>query len=674
MSRFTPHQEEAIRSRGNVLVMAGAGTGKTHTLVERCLSLLLDPAANTGLDRILMVTFTEAAAAEMRHRIRQSLEKNLQSQRDAEIPDTAVIQRLEEQLALLDTARIGTLHGFCLRLIREHFAELDIDPQLNVLDPGAARLMLEETLDGILDRHYRSSSETSEQLRAFIRLYGRGQDGRVREQVRKLHAYSQTLPSPARWLEEQEAQFYQPEPRHWYPMWRDSVLNLRHWQPLVDSISGEHSGASGVAARLRELAQAPDDRLSAALAALHASFEWPKAKKGEGDLNKRVRKALDGLIKEAGMLHGFAPGPEHDPLAQDWEWVRHGLRAIITVTREFSEAFRNAKRELAAVDFQDIEQLTLSLLWNEDRTVPGPVAEACRELFDFVFVDEYQDINPAQDLILMALSRDGERANRFLVGDVKQSIYRFRLANPAIFQNYARQWKAGEDNGRAIALGDNFRSREAILDFVNGAFTTLMRKDIGGVEYDEHAALRFGNAEGRKPLAKGSPRVELQLFLTGLDPSPVDEDGEGTASTGGIEELSSAERESRWIAARLAALRQSGHEVWDHKKGVFRPADWGDMVILLRSPSSKAEVYAKEFSRRGIPFQAPRGGFYSSIEIADLLALLQILDNPLQDIPLLAVLRSPFVGLSLTELATARQTVPKGQFWFALNRSSAGNP
>jgi ATP-dependent helicase/nuclease subunit A len=268
---------------------------------------------------------------------------------------------------------------------------------------------------------------------------------------------------------------------------------------------------------------------------------------------------------------------------------------------------------------------------------------------------------------------EGEKAhsefggNRFLVGDAKQSIYRFRLADPKIFRDYAQSWRG--NNGRTISLAENFRSREGLLNFVNSVFEPLMREEIGGVRYDAGARLQFGAPGRRAELSAArdaSPRAELLLrFKKGRnDAEPGDESGDDD-----LADLPETEKEARLLALRLKRLETGKHEIWDADKKSFRPGEWRDMAVLLRAPSGKAEIYAKEFQRAGVPLVVERGGFYDSNEIMDLLSLLQLLDNPLQDVPAIAVLRSPLVGLSLDELAQIRLAAKDVHFWTALNRT-----
>ena len=656
---LTRTQLQAIAARGNVLVVAGAGTGKTRTLVERCLHCLLEEKPPASLDDILMVTFTEAAAAEMRQRIRNRIDEELARHSDD--------IRWTEQLALFDTAHIGTLHSFCLQLVRQHFYQLELDPQLTVLPEEEARLLADETLENLLQDHYAGKSPEGPAVQNLIQTQARGWDQPIRILVLRLHHYTQTLRSPAAWFQAQLAMFESPEPVQWQAWLIEGVNDWRQrWLPALQK-SG-NTKAAECAAILNKLPANPSRaECAAALEQIStADQDWPRGKKTEW------RKPLEGLFDEAVFLGSLAKaGKTGDPLTEDWNWMRSQMATLLRLAQEFAAAFSKAKRELGVVDFHDLEQHALTLLWDHAGGQPTPIATQWREKLRFVFVDEYQDINDAQDAILKALSREGARANRFLVGDVKQSIYRFRLADPHIFQNYIATWHSPE--GRAIPLVDNFRSRESLLRFINSLFGAIMRPEIGNVVYDAAAALQFGDPETRAELGlarDASPRVELHLRLKGgLDADDKPEDN-AEAARAWIElmNLEEAEKEARLIALRLRQLRSEGHLIWDETLEKMRPVEWSDMAVLLRSPSRKAESYAKEFSRLGIPLLVARGGFYESIEVTDLLSLLQLLDNPLQDLPALAVLHSPLVGMSLDELAAIRILLPKGHIWTALQK------
>lgn len=654
---LTAAQSQAIAARGNVLLIAGAGTGKTRTLVERCIDCLLNERPRVSLDQILMVTFTEAAAAEMRHRIRKRLE-----QEASKAPSEHWWQ---EQLALFDTAHIGTLHSFCLRVIREHFYELELDPQLAVLPEEEAQLVADDTLESLMQEMYASGDPFPQSVRKMIQEQGGGTDVPIRRLVLKIHRYTQTLPGAVEWLENQKAAFADPSPRAWAEWFQFALDDWKaRWLPVVTTESAHNGVAKECLAILGHL-KTPASAQFARVALDSVCLAIRNCPYG----NKKLwLKPLKEFEAEAQFLCSLTPGNDNvDPLAEDWSWVREHMGTLVGLVSRFTIKFTETKRELGTVDFQDLEQYALRVLWDAKSRQPTAVARLWRDKLRFVFVDEYQDINAAQDKIIECLSREGAHANRFLVGDVKQSIYRFRLAAPAIFQGYANAWREGA-GGKTIPLQDNFRSREPVLGFVNSVFSQLMREEMGGVTYDDAAQLRPGQRAGSTPApAQDGPVVELHLRLKG---SSSDSNGEDEASDE-LKDLAEADKEARLVALRLRELKGSGFRIWDEVENRLRPVDWGDMAVLLRSPSGKSESYAKEFSRLGVPLVVERGGFYRSIEVSDLVSLLQLLDNPLQDIPTLAVLRSPLVGLSANELALIR-LASKGRYWTALTRWHQG--
>ncbi len=662
---LTPAQKQAVTARGNVLVVAGAGTGKTRTLVERCLHCLLHEEQPVSIEEILMVTFTEAAATEMREKIRDTLNRRIAEIEASPKPSAADGRSagwLKEQLALFEAAHIGTLHSFCLKLLRQHFYELELDPQLTVMPEEEARLLAEEIMDGILLGNYTGETESAEAVRQLIQAHGRGWDQPVRALVLRLHHYTQTLRDPEAWFTSQLAMFESPAPGRWQAWLLDGLRNWRdEWLPRLDAEEAENKLAVQCADLLRKLpAQFGREQATAALAQiLAAEKNCPHGKK------TAWRKPLEDFLAGAAFLASVTEVRNGtDPLAEDWGWVRGQMHALLNLAREFTARFGDARRELGMVDFHDLEQHALRLLWDRATGQPTEIARRWREQLRFVFVDEYQDINEAQDAILKALSREGAAANRFLVGDVKQSIYGFRLADPRIFQDYLENWR--DDRGTTIPLVDNFRSREAILEFVNSVFAALMRGESGGVECGAEARRQFGAAVGRQALGRaGNPSacVELQLRLRDNDAA----DGPGHVETELLNQ-EEAGKAARLLAMRLRELKASGHSVWDEHLGAMRSVEWGDMAVLMRSPTGKAESFAREFARAGVPLVVARSGFYDSTEIADLLSLLRLLDNPLQDLPALAVLRSPLVGMSLEELAALRLAQSAGHVWAALQR------
>lgn len=652
---LTAAQSRAVAAEGNVLVVAGAGTGKTRTLVERCLKVLLEEQPPADLEQVLMVTFTDAAAAEMRQRIRMRLEERA----NATPPD----RMAREHLALFETAQIGTLHSFCLQLVRQHFYELEIDPQVAVLAQEEARLLEQETLDALLEAHYNGDSERSRAIQQLMEVHGRGSDQAIRALILKLHHYTQTRPDPERWFELQRLLLEDSEPSRWRHWLEEAVAAWRQkWLPHLQGLAAGNPVAAHCAERVRDLPLGEPEGTAAGLqAAAQGAEVCPPRKKTV------FVKPLAEFFLDAAFLNSVYPrAGKANPLAEDWDWVRGHMLTLLDLAAEFSRQFSRSKRELGLLDFHDLEQYSLRLLWDPRSDRPTPVAEFWRQRLRHVFVDEYQDINAAQDKIIECLSRDGPQGNRFLVGDVKQSIYRFRLADPYIFQSYAATWRSGP--GSVIPLVENFRSRAGILNFVNSVFQVLMQPAVGRVAYDDEARLAFGSPETRGPLSQGDterPPVELHLLKRERRATAETEEEPGAAGAG-LGDSEAADKEARLVGLRLRELRASAHPVWDEARRDFRPVNWGDMAVLLRSPYKKAESYAKEFARLGIPLTVERGGFYESLEVSDLLNLLRLLDNPLQDLPLLAVLRSPLVGLLVSELAEVRLAM-KGRYWLALN-------
>jgi ATP-dependent helicase/nuclease subunit A len=666
MNPPTTEQRRAAAARGNVLVAAGAGTGKTSTLVQRCLTLL---ESGVSLENILMVTFTDAAATEMRGRIREALQDKLRATPEAAKTPDRLRDHFEKQLVSLDSALISTLHSFCRQLVREHFDEVRLDPEVLVLDEPRLQPLIRTTLDAILERHYAGTTPAATAVQKLVRAHGRGSDERIRALVLRLHRYSQSLSDPAGWLANQRTLFEFPRPdrwqiwlREWFPRWREL------WLGALADAAGTPAVDQAFAA-LRDAGSSPEPGLMAhtlrSIVAADDPHNWP-----HGSV-KKVRTPIRAFFEEAGFLASLMPSGGTDPLAEDWDLVRHDMVTLLNLAAEFTAEFDRAKREAGGVDFADLEQYALRVLRDPESGELTPAALGWRRQLHHVLVDEYQDINAAQDAILSALSRHHPEGNRFLVGDVKQSIYRFRLADPTIFRRYEQRWERGEDGAQRIPLTGNFRSRPGILDFVNAFFRATMRETVGGVAYED---LTCGTPpEGAAPAGatNRNPCVEFHLIARGIEPQNQGEEAAEEASPGSAEaaDLPAVEREARLVGRRLLDLMEQGHEIQDSAAGVFRPVRWSDMAVLLRSPAARVEAFAREFERLGIPLDAARGGFFDSLEIMDLVCLLKVLDNPTQDIPLLGVLRSPLVAMSAAELAEVRAAENpahrSGSFWQA---------
>lgn len=617
-----------------------------------------------------MVTFTEAAAGEMKERIQKRLLSILDQTTDVEAR-----RHLDEQIALLDTAAIGTIHSFCLRLIREHFHEFGIDPQVSVLAQEQSRLMMNETFDVILENHYSGSTQCAQAVQELIEVQARGRDQIIRNLVFQIHNYARTRADSAGWFHQQLEQFSKPEPTQWIQWLFEQIYEWReHWIPALNESPEENDFFRTCSNLLSNLpnpfSREQTGEILSELLKVDKEHSW-KGKKG------KLRKPFNAFFDEAEFFRSLVVSSESgDPIAQDWSWVRGQMETLLMLSREFSVVFADAKREEGVVDFHDLEQFALQLLWNHEGNKPSDLSRWVQQSFKSVFVDEYQDINPAQDRIIQALSGGGSVTNRFLVGDVKQSIYGFRLADPRIFQEYRKEWTTDGSEGRVIFLSENFRSRESLLRFINMVFEGLMREGLGGVAYEAEDALKFGTNEQRNVLAHtegDEPRVEFHLQLSrrksGGNATPEHQTDETSNSDADpSSDPGQVEQEARFVAKRLIELISDGHQIWDSETNEFRPVKWSDMAILLRSIKDKGEIYAKEFQRLGVPLRVPQAGFFDRTEVSDLVCLLQLLDNPLQDAPLLAVLRSPLVSLTVNDLVEIRTTEREAPIWTALRR------
>jgi ATP-dependent helicase/nuclease subunit A len=659
---FTENQQKAIEAEGNVLVLAGAGTGKTSTMVSRCLDRVFHPDSPTDLDRILMVTFTEAAAAEMKQRIGSALRERL--------ADSEQTNRVNEQIALLDTAKIGTLHSIALDIIREFAHELQLSSGLRVLSSEESYRLSESALSEVFTHHYEQRESESRSLCDQIRQAAQGNDRPIRTLVIRIYQYAQSLPRPDQWIQQQTGRNNEQTPTQWIGWLLKSLPNwIDDWLPLIREGSDECQNLETCYESLRSLQETLSlqnmdpksplnggkSHLEGLVAPLHRALatdsDWLRGQK------TRFRKPIETFYSDLQFLTSLLPldpDSKSTPINEDWDRCRTWILCLLQLTKEFESAYSRSKGQLEGLDFQDLEQLSLKVLYDPDREEFSPVSNEIQNRFDYVFVDEYQDINGAQDALVKALCRHGDRSNLFIVGDIKQSIYRFRRANPDILKDYERVWNDLPTPTNKIYLQANFRSRPPLLDFVND-FCGALSDFVPGFEYGPDARLDPGRGEVQttseeSPQAKNAP-TELHLIVQ-----------DGIKDT----DLSPLEAEVHIIAQRLRSLLDSGSQTTDSSTGEPRPTQWSDIAILLRSVSDRPQIFARIFASYGIPIQAATGAFFDFPEVADLISLLKVIDNPLQDIPLIALLHSPFFGFTASELAIIRLALPKGHFWNAL--------
>ncbi|MGE5675932.1 MAG: helicase-exonuclease AddAB subunit AddA [Mycobacterium leprae] len=732
--RWTAEQEQAIKAGGNnILVAAAAGAGKTATLVERVIRRLADPQDPLDVDRLLVVTFTEAAAAEMRERIGSALQTALAQQ-----PENA---RLQRQLALLGRASISTLHSFCLGLLRQYFYRLGLDPALTVMGEHEAMLLRHEVLDSLFAKRFDAETPTGAELQggdgpffALVERYGGGRDDEgLKQLVLALYDYVQSLPWPEQWLAEAAASFaVAPEA---------AIESLPWWQTLYTQMRLEliqATTALEAALRLTRLPGGPaaySDTLQRELettqVALAAHSKWeelapavsaivferlPSMKKGSADehLQEQTKKLRDQARRAVKGLQEVYFSRTAAEWVSDLQWVAPHLLTLVELVQEFDGSFRRAKAEQSTVDFNDLERFALKLLIDSEASTgefrPSDVARELRERYAEVLVDEYQDINSLQDAILAMVAR-ADIPNRFMVGDVKQSIYRFRHANPSLFlrkylsyepwreadlaaevaQVSAGEGSTGETNGRRIVLGANFRSRSGVVNAVNFLFRQIMTVSVGEVGYDKDAELvcrasypiREDGVDGEYPVEVHllDRTTEVEAVQSAADElAEADADSEPAAAVVDVlqelAELTAAEREARLVTRRIKEMVDGTAEqrpmlVYDKELQGYRRLRFRDIVILLRATSGRADLYLEAMNQAGIPAYAQLNtGYFAATEVAVMLSLLQVLDNPRQDIPLVAVLRSPIVGLNSSELARIRLAEPKASFYDALKAAS----
>jgi ATP-dependent helicase/nuclease subunit A len=674
---WTPAQLRGIRTTGkSLLVSAAAGSGKTAMLAARCAYLVCEAPEPCDVDELLVVTFTESAAAQMKSRIHSALRDRAAA---------ADSERLRRQVAMVDHASVSTLHSFCARILREHFHAIGLDPAFTVMDGDEASLLRREIARELFDDRY--ELDAAGDFQRFIDAYGEGDDARLIRRVIHTHELLASLVDPDAWLarsrerirracdgplEESElgAELVQnlsravAELRARCDRAIELVGGLREFPKYIEALSGW----SGV---LRFWDETLANDGIDALAEEVAELELPRLPAVSNSVpGKELAKSAVDAVRDA-----MTKGSLRDLLrftAGQWQ---EGLRAtrphaevFLSLVEEFGKRYRAAKDASRVVDFTDLERLALQVLSDGPRADarPSPAARSYHDRFKHVLVDEYQDINEVQDAILALLSREcadddpGVIGNLFCVGDVKQSIYRFRLAEAARFLARQKRFRDQPDRGELIDLQSNFRSRGPLLEAINAVFERLMSESAVDITYDDSHRLRPGlvyPAQNGDPCFVGAP-IEMHLLPAEL----AGESEELVEGSDDDDELDRSEREAVLVAQRirqLTGLDGAPPVCVAEKDGsgqlMTRPIRFGDIVILLRSIRYKSGQYAEVLRRAGIPVHAQSGtGYFDSTEIRDMLALLSVLDNQRQDIPLATVLRSPLASLAKPEDAFAR--------------------
>ncbi len=654
---WTTGQLRAIETLGKSLaVTAAAGSGKTAVLTERCARIVCDAPTDLRcpIDRILVVTFTEAAAAEMKERIRAQLRGRLRTH-----PDDAY---LREQIVRLETSHISTLHSFCLWMVRRWFHIADIDPASVVLPADEARLLKADTLDRLFDERYAGAADDQRAagFRALIDVYGLGQDTTIRSFVLRLADYVVSLPDPTGWLRDccDRYRFDNASLRRFVldPLVRElqdharAADDLKHWssstiRPIADHGSRFAAHAECLRAwieRLRDANAAEFDRVRTEVSEHTIVPVRTRAKDISPEDNRvllslrAMRTSMQEAFKKKVVKRFalFSAGEIGDGLRR----VEPFLRTIVDLVEDFRQAYDEAKRRRQALDFGDLERLAYRLAEHDE------ISSELRDKFEHVLVDEYQDINPVQDAILRRVCRDDcpdRSANLFTVGDIKQSIYRFRAADPEVFAQRICHCGAGGARADAIPLSENFRSQPRILEAANELFSRLMVRDFVGFDYDETHRLKAG-----RPFDLANPPgVTVHVLDRDMAAAEeVDEDASEFADPDSPDEWQTIEREAYVIGTEIKRLLDE-RTVFEGKE-----LGLGDVAVLLRSPSFRADRMAEILGKMGIAAHTQaRETLFDTTEIRDLRALLAVLDNTQQDIPLAALLRSNMLGQPFDE-------------------------
>ena len=650
---WTDRQKQAIESRGSsLLVSAAAGSGKTSVLVERVKQLVLEEGVS--LENMLIVTFTNAAAAEMKERIYESLSRQL----SAEGQPKDRRNWLRSQMNLVSRANISTFHKFALEVVHRYYHVIGIKPNLAICDEPRQAILSREALDELMERCYEADTP---EFRAFLDRYATSKgDTPVRDLILDFHKFLQSLPDPWQWTEDLLNDPGQFEERYRKFAKEQTLrrldLAIGYFRRAGDELEGlpklqgKNEGDLAYLYSLRALAE--QGALAEAAAALEGhrftTMSPSKDEKEDWNLRKDYVKALrdNGKDHVKDAKEKFLIFSE-EKLEKERILGAEPLRTLVSLTKEFSSLYGAKKDLLGLLDFSDIEHFALRILENEE------VCREYREKFTCIFVDEYQDSNLVQDKLIERVARPD---NVFMVGDVKQSIYKFRLAEPELFLDRYRRYKAGEDpDGNVIDLNSNFRSKKDVVDLVNRLFRSLMTPETTGMEYTEDEALVKGSSyEG--PLSY-PPRLYLvETQLPDEEDVPAEEpeeDADEPSVDEEIEDLKAAELEA--INAVRLIREYHGKTVHDDKKDCDRPLAYRDMVILLRAVKGDGEVFYKTLAESGIPVFLDRSeGYFDTVEIQVFLNLLRIIDNRSQDVPLLSVLRSPVFGFTASDLAAIR--------------------
>lgn len=676
-TKWTDEQQQAIDTRKcNLLVAAAAGSGKTAVLVERIIKIITNEENPVDIDKLLVVTFTSAAAAEMRERIAAAISKALEKNPNS--------KNLQKQLTLLSRANITTMHSFCLDVIKNYFYTIDLDPSFRIADETEITLMKNEIIEDIFEELY---EEDNEYFKGLVEAYSTAKDDeKLKDIILNLYKFSMSGPWPESWLIEKAEEFNintleELDKTKWVEILKDNIrvevegfINMYHkaielisdtegLEAYLDTFRGDLECLENVYESLNyglsEIYAALNGVVFTKLKTVRKSAVFDENAQGTvKSIRDTVKKKVKSLIEDS-----FTFTPEES--LQGIKDVYPYMKELSRITLDFLDKFNEKKREKNLLDFNDLEHLCLKILIDRDENnniIPSGVAEHFKEFFDEVLVDEYQDSNNVQETIIDLVSRkNSDDPNVFMVGDVKQSIYRFRQAKPELFlDKYSRYPLASGGKERKIQLYKNFRSRDEVLRGVNFIFKMVMSNVVGELEYTDDEALHLGATflENQEEDSEVGGSIELHIIdKSGNEAEEVVE--EELQESEEEEEVDAISLEAKLVSKRIKELFEvkdgKRFKVFDKETKEYRDVKYKDIVILLRATKNWSEIFLDELGAEGIPVYADTGsGYFESIEIRTIMSLLKIIDNPLQDVPMIAVLKSPIMGFTAEELSEIR--------------------
>ncbi|WP_455795250.1 helicase-exonuclease AddAB subunit AddA [Clostridium butyricum] len=694
-TKWTDEQLSAIKTRNcNLLVAAAAGSGKTAVLVERIIRIITNKDNPVDIDKLLVVTFTNAAAAEMRERIAAAISKALDKEPTS--------KNLQKQLTLLNRANITTMHSFCLDVIKNNFHKIDLDPSFRIGDQTEGILIKDEVIETLFEEKYdQEDTEFTSLVEAFSTYKN---DDNLKELIINMYNFIMSGPWPENWLKE-NAEAFNIETMEklnnskWVLVLKNSIkveiegyikmlekaieiINLTDGlEPYLETFSNELYSIKNA---YNSIDCGLDDIYSSLCSISFGRLKSIKKDKvSDENAQNTVKSIRDDIKKKISELinNTFSVTPEE--MLINIKGAYPTIKKLTEIVLEFGEKFSQKKKEKNILDFNDLEHLCLKILSDKDENgniIPSKTAIEFKNLFDEVLVDEYQDSNNVQETIIELVSRrKDEFPNVFMVGDVKQSIYRFRQAKPELFMEKYINYTLEESNNRKIQLYKNFRSRKEVIDGVNYIFKEIMSETVGELEYTDEEALNLGasyeNSEDENVILGGP--IEVNIIEKNIEESDLnkekldEEDFEN-------EEIEGVNLEGKIVAKRIKELMTTtGNNVFkvlDKETGEYRPIKYKDIVILLRATKNWSESLLDELGQEGIPAYADTGsGYFESIEIRTIMSLLRVIDNPMQDVPVIAVLKSPIMGFSAEDLSIIRLKNKEKYFYENIADIAEGN-